>query len=82
MADIPEFYRMPPDTDVFGFLKKLPLPKIPEDHLMGILGIYSTGFRYARRALWKGNSPSDMAKDCLKAAVCFMRLAEELENIK
>lgn len=74
------YYRMGKDEDVFDFFKSLPIPGVQDTIMIATIGIWATGFRYARRCLWKGLSEKAMADDARKAANCFYRLAELLEN--
>jgi hypothetical protein len=71
----PEYYQMNSYQDVFDWLATQPAPDLPLKTLLGAYSIYSTGFRYARRCLWKGKSALEMAQDARKASECFSRLA-------
>jgi len=77
----PSYYHMGENNeDIFHFLRKLPIPPVINDALMAVIGVWTTGFRYARRCIWKGLSEKEMASDARKAATCFHELAELLEK--
>lgn len=78
---IPDYYMMTKDEDLFAWTRRLQFPMwMPARSMLQMVGIWITGFRYARRCLWKYESAALCAADARKAANCFMKLAELLEN--
>lgn len=74
------YYSMGSDEDIFTFLETLPIPGVRDTIVLATIGIWATGFRYARRCLWKGLTEKVMADDARKAADCFTRLADLLDS--
>lgn len=82
MTDIspPSYYMMDDTRDLFAWLESLPYPDLPAAINLQAMTLWFTGFRYARRCLWKEDVLKDKACDARKAATCFLRLAEFLEE--
>lgn len=77
----PDYYKITDNEDLFAWTRRLPIPAWLVDRgMLEIVGLWFTGFRYARRCLWKHDSAALCAADARKAADCFMKLAEVLEN--
>lgn len=77
----PDYYMMTEDEDLFAWTRRLPIPACLVDHrMLEIVGLWFTGFRYARRCLWKGQDAAACAEDAAKAAACFLRLARALRS--
>lgn len=75
----PDYYMMTDEEDLFAWIKRLPIPAwLAEYDRLHVALLWFTGFRYARRCLWKGQDAATCAEDAAKAADCFMRLAQVL----
>lgn len=77
----PEYYMMTEKEDMFSWIKRLPIPAwLAESDRLQVALLWFTGFRYARRCLWKGQDAAACASDAAKAAVCFVRLEKALRR--
>ena len=76
----PSYYMMNESQDIFAWLETLPQPDLPDDTALQAIVLWATGFRYARRCLWKEDVIREKGRDARKAATCFLRLAELCEH--
>lgn len=82
----PSYYDMGHGEDLFEWVGNtdLNVPFLLVDTKISIrqaFALWFTGFRYARRALWKGGTLMEIARDCRKTADCFNRLADYIESV-
>lgn len=79
--DQPDYYQMTDGEDLFAWTRRLPIPSWLVDRgTLEVVGLWFTGFRYARRCLWKGQDATECADDAKKAASSFLRLADALRR--